>query len=298
MHFGRGPMMAPRRQRRSRDGNMSPMIMMLLMQIYQRWEELPWKPPVTFALVAWNAAAHVYPAVAMPYSLDAVCLSSGAVLRCFANGDFAGVARRLVFSAFTHADDAHLFFNVGSLLVKGVLLERAMGSEAFGAFCVFSILVSSALSVAAGVLCAYADYQPGCAVGFSAVLFSMKLVLNYGAHAPGDPAQTSVWGVRVAARHAHWLEILVSSYFNPRSSLVGHACGAAAGALWVASGGLRALLGARAAAARNGPAYTYAAGTAAAPRQTAPPPPAVPIPRAAPRENAADLRRRRVERFG
>ena len=42
------------------------------------------------------------------------------------------------------------------------------------------------LSVVVGVFADSMGYQTGCAVGFSGVLFAMKLVLNHGAHAPGS----------------------------------------------------------------------------------------------------------------
>ena len=109
MHRYPGPRMHVRRQGRRNDNNMSPMIMMLLMQIYQRYEELPVKPPVTFALVAYNVGAHVYPAMVLPYSLDAVCLSSYTFLSAWYRSDWGGVFRRTVLSAFTHADDMHLY---------------------------------------------------------------------------------------------------------------------------------------------------------------------------------------------
>ena len=186
MHRYPGPRMHVRRQGRRNDNNMSPMIMMLLMQIYQRYEELPVKPPVTFALVAYNVGAHVYPAMVLPYSLDAVCLSSYTFLSAWYRSDWGGVFRRTVLSAFTHADDMHLYYNMGSLLVKGVQLEQKMGSEAFGGFVAFAVVVAHLLSVVVGVFADSMGYQTGCAVGFSGVLFAMKLVLNHGAHAPAS----------------------------------------------------------------------------------------------------------------
>ena len=114
-------------------------------------------------------------------------------------------------SVFTHADDMHLYWNMGSLLVKGVLLEHRLGSEALAVFVAFSIVASSGIQLVVAPFLARAfGYDCGCAVGFSGVLFAMKVVLNYGDHAAGSNATSSVWGVRVASRHAHWLEILVS----------------------------------------------------------------------------------------
>ena len=263
---------------------MSPMLMMLLMKIYQTYEELPVKPPVTFALVGYNVAAHIYPSMALPFSLDQICVSGDALLRALAYGDAQAALMRVVLSAFAHADDMHLYYNMGSLLIKGVLLEQNMGSELFGAFVAYSIFASAALTVVLGFMANSLGYAPGCAVGFSAVLFSMKVVLNYGSHTPGSQARTSVWGVKVASRHAHWLEIVVSSYFNPRSSMVGHASGAIAGIIWTLGPQVLRLIEVNNAprrsratnAARNVPPrnarYTYAAGTAATPPAPAPAP--------------------------
>ena len=317
MNFGMGPRMHVRRQGRRQDHNLSPMIMMLCMQIYQRYEELPIKPPVTFGLLALNVAAHVYPAMVLPYSLDAVCVSASTVLSSLWRSDYESVARRVVLSAIAHADDMHLYYNMGSLLVKGVQLEQAMGSETFAGFVAFAVVATSVLSVVVSSAAeSLVGYHAGCAVGFSGVLFAMKLVLNHGAHAPGSAATSRVWGVKVSARHAHWLEILVSGYFNPRSSLVGHACGALAGYLWTLTPALRALLAASGRKRAGGrgrargnvpPRYTYAAGRAdAAPAPAAPaaaPDPAddegwEQVPPAAAARSDAELRRRRLDRFG
>ena len=58
--------------------------------------------------------------------------------------DLVEVAVRTFGSVFTHADDMHLYWNMGSLLVKGVLLEDRLGSEALAVFVAFSIVASSA----------------------------------------------------------------------------------------------------------------------------------------------------------
>jgi len=200
----------------------------------------------------------------------------------------------------------HLYWNIGSLLVKGVLLEQRLGSEALAVFVAFSIIASQGLQlVVAPFLERAFSYDCGCAVGFSGVLFAMKVVMNYGDHAAGSEATSSVWGVRVASRHAHWLEILVSGFLSPRSSLVGHACGALAGVVWLQLPILQALVNQlKAGRARRAPArnrFTPARGTAGAPPAPRPaPPPAEdqPIPPANPARDADEVRRRRVARFG
>lgn len=293
--YGR-PMMLPRMGRRRRQrGEMSPMLLLLLMRIYQQWEALPIKPPVTFGLVGLLVATHVTPSLALPYELDEICLASNRIIDALWFGRYDVVLRRAVLSSLAHADDLHLYYNVGSLLVKGVMLERRMGSQPFLVLVIYSVLASAFLFVLiAGFLERIMGINNGCAVGFSAVLFSMKLVLNYQHFAPNSTDRVSIWGVTVSARHAHWLEIIIASYVNPRSSLTGHAAGALAGLLWTQRDHLSLLRSLRWPAANH---YTYAAGTAAercGPSSNPPPP----------RRTATyhptssdELRRRRVARF-
>ena len=294
-----------RRGRNDQGANISPMVIMLCAKVWQAYQDSPVKPPVTFAMAAYNIAAHVYPALAMPFSLGQVCFSTGAFWAAWCARDLVEVAVRTFGSVFTHADDMHLYWNMGSLLVKGVLLEDRLGSEALAVFVAFSIVASSGIQLVVAPFLARAfGYDCGCAVGFSGVLFAMKVVLNYGDHAEGSNATSSVWGVRVASRHAHWLEILVSGYLSPRSSLVGHACGALAGMLWLQLPLLHALVNSfKAGRARRAPArnrFTDGRGTAGpapAPRRPAPPPAEdQPIPPA--NRDADEVRRRRVARFG
>ena len=229
-----------RRGRNDQGANISPMVIMLCMKVWQAYQDSPVKPPVIFAMACWyNIAAHVDARRSrargnMPFSRwPARCASrTGAFWAAWCARDLVEVAVRTFGSVFTHADDMHLYWNMGSLLVKGVLLEDRLGSEALAVFVAFSIVASSGIQLVVAPFLARAfGYDCGCAVGFSGVLFAMKVVLNYGDHAAGSNATSSVWGVRVASRHAHWLEILVSGYLSPRSSLVGHACGALAGML-------------------------------------------------------------------
>ncbi|KAJ8614584.1 hypothetical protein CTAYLR_004958 [Chrysophaeum taylorii] len=215
---------------------------MLGAKIYQEYESLEIKPPVTFGLIGILVGLHIAPAFRS--SLNEVCLSARAY-----------DLQRVVMSALTHADDVHLYYNVGSFLVKGVLLEQRMGSETFFAFVAFSVFSSAAIYVALSSLL----YDAGCAVGFSAALFAMKVVLNRD-HGPEDRA--SVWGISVAARHAHWLEIVVASYVNPRSSLLGHAAGALAGLLWLSLPDMKKAAPGAFRGATTTPRYAYARGTA------------------------------------
>lgn len=271
------------RVRRRGRGGVSPAIVMLLMRIYQQWEALPIKPPVTFGLVGILVAAHLAPELTLPYRVEAICLSSRRVLTAWRAGRFDEVWRRLALSSLSHVDDIHLYYNVGSLLVKGATLEGRLGSETFAILTLYALAAASVVYVIVAALLE-SWIETGCAVGFSAVLFAFKVVVNYDEHAPGSRARANVWGVQVAARHAHWLELVLASYVNPRSSFVGHGAGIVAGILWTQRHRLAACYSFAARPTRPRP-YTYAAGPARPP--TARPPDSGP----------SDVRRRRVERF-
>ena len=50
-----------RRGRNDQGANISPMVIMLCMKVWQAYQDSPVKPPVTFAMAAYNIAAHVRP---------------------------------------------------------------------------------------------------------------------------------------------------------------------------------------------------------------------------------------------
>ena len=91
---------------------------------------------------------------------------------------------------------------------------------------------------------AWSGYE-SCAVGFSAVLFGLKAVLH--ARSPG-PTRVNFpslfgglgyWGahpgssINVPAQWAAWVELFISSAFNPSASFVGHLAGIVAGIVYV-----------------------------------------------------------------
>ena len=92
------------------------------------------------------------------------------------------LAHRLLLSAFIHADDYHLYYNMLSLLYKGINLEREMGSPKFAQLVAFSLVTAHSLMVLLAwflnAFCAYPATFNTCAVGFSAVLFALKYVWN------------------------------------------------------------------------------------------------------------------------
>jgi membrane associated rhomboid family serine protease len=100
-----------------------------------------------------------------------------------------GAWHRLFWSALLHADEWHLYYNMSSLLWKGLQLETSLGSARFLLLLLELWASSSALLCAvywAGTATQLKLFLPGlaaqyysvCAVGFSGVLFGMKAVIN------------------------------------------------------------------------------------------------------------------------
>lgn len=243
--------------RRRRGNGPSPLVMSLLLQIFSQLQRSPYRPPVTIALLAANILVHIHPSpYFLVYSLSDVrqnCIHPRAIASALSHGSLP--LNRLVFAGFMHADDVHLYYNMLSLCWKGLQLETAMGSAEFLRLVCFSLLASHSLLVLmAYMLSASAgDAVSGfntCAIGFSAVLFSMKYVLNQR-----SPALTPVMGFMVPAKYAAWCELVLISLITPNASFLGHLAGILAGWLYVH---IPALLPAIPSAAR----YTYSSGTA------------------------------------
>jgi rhomboid domain-containing protein 1 len=124
-----------------------------------------------------------------------------------------------------------------SLAYKGICLESALGSEIFLAIAVYSLVASHLLVVLISwCLMTYGNfsgYDAGfntCAVGFSAVLFAFKYIVNLS---PSVPASQVIGGIPVASKYAAWLELVLIYVAVPNSSFLGHLCGILAGVLYV-----------------------------------------------------------------
>jgi len=127
-------------------------------------------PPVTLVTIIGQVLIHLRHSfgllhwVKLPSSIGDVCVSA---LHAWYRDDW----RRLVLAAFYHADDMHLYFNMTSLLWKGLRLERQFGSAHFGCMiAIFAVLVNVVLvafNMAAEQITHDGAYIAQCAVGFS-----------------------------------------------------------------------------------------------------------------------------------
>ncbi|XP_061576437.1 rhomboid-related protein 4 [Cololabis saira] len=180
-------------------------------------------PPVTLGVLALNAYLYLFPAA----PLLKACVS---VQQAYWYKDW----RRLVLSPFHHVDDWHLYFNMVSFLWKGMKLERRLGGAWF-------LYLLSVLSLLTGVLYLALEfllteltddqsYSTACAVGFSGVLFGLKVINNH--YHPGGV--THVMGVPVSNRYASWAELVLIHITAPGTSFVGHLAGILVGLLYTA----------------------------------------------------------------
>lgn len=178
-------------------------------------------PPVTLAVLGLNVYLYLFPAA----PLMQACVS---VQHAYWYGDW----KRLYLSPLHHMDDWHLYFNLTSFLWKGIHLERRLGGAWFlYVLSVFSLLTGLVyLGLEAGLTKLTDDpsYSVQCAVGFSGVLFALKILGNH--YHPGDV--TYVMGFPVANRYASWAELVLIHLTNPGTSLIGHLAGILVGLLY------------------------------------------------------------------
>ncbi|XP_041920257.1 LOW QUALITY PROTEIN: rhomboid-related protein 4-like [Alosa sapidissima] len=178
-------------------------------------------PPVTLATLGLNVYLFLFPAA----PLMSACVS---VQEAYWHRDW----RRLLLSPFHHVDDWHLYYNMLSLIWKGKKLEQRLGGPWFayllGVFSLLTGLVYLLLEAGLAELTGDWSYGMQCAVGFSGVLFGLKVVNNH--YNPGDV--THVLGFPVANRYACWVELVAIHIIAPGTSFVGHLAGILVGLLY------------------------------------------------------------------
>lgn len=148
---------------------------------------------------------------------------------CLQYGDL----KRLFLSAFYHMGETHLVYNMMSLLWKGIQLETSMGSLEFTSMVATLLGLSQGITLLmAKALLLLFDYETAYfrqySVGFSGVLFAMKVVLN----AQADD-YTYIHGMIVPSRHAAWAELILIQLFVPGVSFLGHLGGILAGLVYL-----------------------------------------------------------------
>ncbi|NXA31124.1 RHBL4 protein, partial [Eudromia elegans] len=161
-------------------------------------------PPVTLGTLALNIILFLNPLG----PLSEVCIS---VNESFYRKNWL----RLLLSPIHHADDWHLYFNMVSMLWKGIMLERKLGSAWLAyIIVVFSVLIGvvyMVLEYALAELLGDPTYKMICAVGFSGVLFALKVLNNH--YNPGR--FSSVLGMQISSKYACWVELVAIHLISP-----------------------------------------------------------------------------------
>lgn len=191
--------------------------------------------PVTLGVLALNIAAYLQPsAIAWP-SVQQACISVQGVW-------FQRQWKRVLLAPFFHSSDFHLYYNMASFIWKAISLERHFGTPYFlYMISVFSVGTSTLYLGINYMLAELLDqwsYITSCAIGFSAVIFALKVVTTHM-----QPAgHTRVMGViPVPMRLACWVELILVSVLFPHVSFIGHLAGILVGLAFV-SGPLKTVM--------------------------------------------------------
>ncbi|RUS74613.1 hypothetical protein EGW08_017617 [Elysia chlorotica] len=184
-------------------------------------------PPATLALIVGQAAIFLDFVPKFFRSANSVCISSYLV---YHNQDW----RRLILAQFFHGDDLHLYFNMVSLLYKGSFLERRFGTSYFVYLTAVFTALTGVTYVGLGLVLSEVldnqSYLTSCAVGFSGVLFAMKVLTNY--YNPGG-RQYVLGFIPVPSKYIFWAELVLIQLVAPNASFVGHLAGILVGLAYV-----------------------------------------------------------------
>ncbi|CAF0885313.1 unnamed protein product [Brachionus calyciflorus] len=184
-------------------------------------------PPITLGFIALNTIIYLelfeinYP------GLGSVCLSANFLIR---NRDW----KRLILSHFFHGDDWHLYYNMISFSVKGRSLERRHGSVYFLFLLIIFTVCCSFMYILIELFAFYAlgftSSLSNCSVGFSAVIFALKVLTTH------DLPEGTILAfnlIPVPSKYAYWAELVLISLVTPQASFAGHLAGILVGLLYI-----------------------------------------------------------------
>ncbi|CAL5199104.1 unnamed protein product [Lathyrus oleraceus] len=204
------------------------MLPLLALHTFTEYYRSDSKPPVTAALIAANTLIYLRPNFLRPLipHIDHVWFNPHLILK---NKDL----QRFFLSPFYHIGDSHLVYNMISLLWKGIQLENSMGSLEFASTVASLLALSQSVTlILSKSLLIFFDYERSYyyeySVGFSGVLFAMKVVLN-----SQSDNYTNVYGVLVPSRYAAWAELFLIQMSVPGVSFIGHLSGILAGLVYL-----------------------------------------------------------------
>ncbi len=180
-------------------------------------------PPLTLGLIALQIG--LYTKVLVPYlgswtilPVSSICLNARVVTE-------HGQLYRLFTAPLFHGSDLHLYYNMISFAWKGIRLEKRYGTIGF----VLTILILAGftgltyvgLSLAASHYLQESSFLNQCVIGFSGVIFALKVLAN---DSDGD------FGLFfVPKKMAVWAELFIIQLLVPNASFLGHLSGIVAG---------------------------------------------------------------------
>ncbi|GFN75775.1 rhomboid-related protein [Plakobranchus ocellatus] len=129
----------------------------------------------------------------------------------------------------------HLYFNMVSLLYKGTFLERKFGTPYYVYLTTVFTALTGATYVGLGALLSETlqeeSYLTSCAVGFSGVLFAMKVLTTY--YSPSNRRYYALGFIPVPSKYIFWAELILIQMIAPNASFVGHLAGILVGLAYV-----------------------------------------------------------------
>ncbi|CAK9795334.1 Rhomboid-related protein 4 [Anthophora plagiata] len=181
-------------------------------------------PPATLITIILQVLLYVG-VIKVPWNAEEVCISA---IKIFKYHDW----NSFIVSNFEHGSDMHLYYNMISLILKGSYLEPMYGTMNFVTLLVIFSLGCSAMYTGLGYalmqLTGDYGYYTQCAIGFSAVLFALKVLVVCEEH---DRIH-DVGGFRVPSKIAVWVELILIHLLVPQSSFIGHLGGILVGCLY------------------------------------------------------------------
>ncbi|XP_057330300.1 rhomboid-related protein 4-like [Microplitis mediator] len=181
-------------------------------------------PPVTLLGVIVQALLYIG-MIQVPWNSEDVCISAVKIIKY---KDW----RSFIFSNFEHGSDMHLYYNMVSFIFKGAYLEPMYSSANFGILLGILSLGCSGMYVFLSWLLmqitADYSYYTTCAIGFSAVLFALKVIVV----CEERDRLHDVGGFRVPSKFAVWAELVLIHLLVPNASFVGHLGGILVGCIY------------------------------------------------------------------
>ncbi|KAF3423299.1 hypothetical protein E2986_07976 [Frieseomelitta varia] len=181
-------------------------------------------PPVTLITIIAQVLLYVG-LIKVPWNAEEVCISA---VKIFKYRDW----NSFLMSNFEHGSDMHLYYNMVSLILKGSYLEPMYGTINFVILLAILSCGCSAMYVGLGYalmqLTGDYGYYTQCAIGFSAILFALKVIVVCEEY---DRIQ-DVGGLRVSSKIAVWVELILIHLLVPQSSFIGHLGGILVGCIY------------------------------------------------------------------